>query len=79
HRDRQINSFFVIEGELDATLSGTNQPVGPGTLIAVQRDVPYTLHHHGPARTRVLSLHTPDRGVADCLRRVSGRAAATPE
>ena len=72
HQDRQVDSFFVIEGELVATLAGTRQSVGPGTLISVPRGVPHTLRHRGSGRARMLSLHTPDGGFADYLRRRLG-------
>lgn len=72
HHDSRVDSFFVIEGELEAMLAGTSHTVGPGTLISVPRGMHYTLNHYGSGRARMLSLHTPDRGFADHLRRVSG-------
>jgi quercetin dioxygenase-like cupin family protein len=72
HQDRQVNSFFVIEGELEVTLAATRQTIGPGTLISVPRGVQPTLNHHGHGCARMLSLHTPHCGFADHLRRVSG-------
>jgi len=74
HRDRRIDSFFVIEGELEAMLAGTTQTVGPGTLISLPRGVEHTLNYRVPKRARILSLHTPDSGIADQLR----RGTATP-
>jgi quercetin dioxygenase-like cupin family protein len=71
-QDRRIDSFFVIEGELEAMLAGTTHTVGPGTLISVPRGGQHTLNYRGPKRARMLSLHTPDSGVADYLRRGSG-------
>jgi quercetin dioxygenase-like cupin family protein len=68
----QVDSFFVIEGELDAMLAGRRQTVGPGTLISVTRGVQHPLNYRGPEPARMLSLHTPDGGFADYLRRVSG-------
>ena len=72
HRDGRVDSFFVIEGELEAMLGGTRQTVGPGTLISVPRGVQHTLNYRGPERARMLSLHTPDGGFADYLRRIMG-------
>jgi quercetin dioxygenase-like cupin family protein len=72
HQERQVDSFFVIEGELEAMLAGTRQTVGPGTLISVARGARHTLDYCGPERARMLSLHTPDGGFADYLRSVSG-------
>jgi quercetin dioxygenase-like cupin family protein len=68
HHDRWVDSFFVIEGELEAMLAGTAHTVGPGTLISVPRGVQHTINCRGPRRARILSLQTRDRGLADNLR-----------
>ena len=68
---RDVDSFFVIEGELEAMLAGTRQILGPGTLISFPRGMHYMLNRRGPGCARILSLHTPDGGLADHLRRVS--------
>jgi quercetin dioxygenase-like cupin family protein len=67
--DGGIASFLVIEGELDVALAGTRQTAGPDTLISVSPGAPGTLAHRGSGRTRILSLHTPDGGFADRVRR----------
>ena len=36
-RGSTVDSFFLIEGELEAMLAGTTQTVGAGTLISVPR------------------------------------------
>ncbi len=85
-RDRgcPVASFFVIEGELEAMLAGTRQTVGAGTLISVPRGVQHALDCCGSEPARILSLHTPDGGFADSLRRASvepsaSRPAAAPD
>ena len=70
--DRRIDSCFVIEGELETLLAGTTQTVGPGTLISLPPGIQHTLNCRASKRARMLSLHTPDSGVADDLRRGSG-------
>ncbi len=72
HQNSRVDSYLVIEGELERMLEGTRQTVGPGTLISVSRGVQHTLNHRGSKLTRMLSLHTPDGGFADYLRRGSG-------
>ena len=72
HDDSRVDTFFVLEGELEATLARTKQTVGPDTLISIPRGVQHTLDACGPEPTRVLSFHTPDCGFADYLSRVSG-------
>ena len=68
-QDHPVDSFFVIEGELEAMLAGTRQTVREGTLISVPRGVQHTLNYRGPEPARVLSLHTPDGGIARYLSR----------
>jgi quercetin dioxygenase-like cupin family protein len=70
-RADRFDSFFVIEGEVEAMLAGTRQTVGPGTLISVPGGGQHALELRGSRRARVLSLHTPGNGVADNLRRLS--------
>jgi mannose-6-phosphate isomerase-like protein (cupin superfamily) len=71
HHDRRVDSFFALEGELEATLAGTRQILGPGTLISVPSGVQHMLNYRVPERARMLSLHTPDGSFADQLRRMS--------
>jgi quercetin dioxygenase-like cupin family protein len=72
HPDRHGDTVFVLEGELDATLAGEKQSVGPGRLVSTQPGMPLALEHGGTGRARVLTLHTPDNGVAEDLRRFTG-------
>jgi quercetin dioxygenase-like cupin family protein len=71
HQDGQV-SYFVIEGEMETMLGGRRRIVGPGTLISVPSGEQHALYHRGSERARMLSLHTPDGGFADCLRRGDG-------
>ena len=59
HQVRRIVSFFVIEGELEATLAETTHAVGPDTLISLPGDGQHTITYRGPEPARILSLHTP--------------------
>ena len=66
-----VDSFFLIEGELEAMLAGTRRTVGAGTLISAPRSADLVLDHRGSEPARILSLHTPGGGFADSLRRAS--------
>ncbi|HYB25491.1 MAG TPA: cupin domain-containing protein [Solirubrobacteraceae bacterium] len=61
HQHTQTDTFLILDGAAEATLAGTTQTVGPGTLISVPHAVQHTLHQHGPGPVRILSLHTPNR------------------
>jgi mannose-6-phosphate isomerase-like protein (cupin superfamily) len=61
----------VLEGELDVTLERSLHAVGPDTLASVPRGVRHTFAHRKTGKARVLNVHAPDGGFADCLRRAS--------
>jgi mannose-6-phosphate isomerase-like protein (cupin superfamily) len=71
HHDAQVDSFYVLEGELEMTVSDSVHVAGPGTLASVPRGVRHTFAHRGSGKTRALNVHAPDRGFADFLRRIS--------
>jgi len=71
HHDRQVDSYYVLEGELDLTVEHSAHAVGPHTLASVPRGVRHTFAHSRDGKARVLNVHTPDGGFADFLRRVS--------
>ena len=78
HQESQIDSFLVIEGELEATIAGTTETVGPGTLISAPRGAQHRLNRRAPEPARILSLHTPNGGFAHQLRRGSGTHRNSP-
>jgi quercetin dioxygenase-like cupin family protein len=62
-QDNQIDTFLILDGAVEATLAGATHTVGPGTLISVPRGLQHTINYRGPKRARILSLHTPGRGL----------------
>ena len=70
HRhDDHVDSFYVLDGEVEFTLESGVVTAGPGTLVSAP---PGTLHGfgtRGPGRARVLNVHAPDSGFAESLRR----------
>jgi quercetin dioxygenase-like cupin family protein len=72
HRhDRQVDSCYVLEGELEMTVGGAIQTAGPGTLASVPRGVRHTFNHRAEGKTRVVNIHAPDAGFAGVLRRMA--------
>lgn len=69
--DDQVDSFYVLEGELEMTVEDAAVPAGPGTLASVPRGVRHTFHHRGAGTARALNLHAPDAGFADFMRSIS--------
>jgi quercetin dioxygenase-like cupin family protein len=70
HHDAQVDSFYVLEGELEMTVEDSVQVAGPDTLASVPHGVRHTFAHRSPGKTRVLNVHAPDGGFADFLRRI---------
>lgn len=72
HRhDAEVDSFYVLEGELELTVEDSIRPAVPGTLASVPRGVRHTFAHGGAGGVRFLNVHAPDAGFAAFLRRVS--------
>ena len=69
HRHDGVDSLYVLEGGLDVTVDGAERAAGPATLVSVPRGVRHTYAHRGAGTTRILSVHTPDGGFADFMRR----------
>ena len=66
-----VDSFYVLEGELEMTVEDDRHMAGPGTLAAVPRGVLHTFNHRGSGTVRFLNVHAPDEGFADFLRGIS--------
>jgi quercetin dioxygenase-like cupin family protein len=69
--DDQVDSFYVLDGELELTVGGERHVAGPGTLASVPRNVVHTFAHAAVGNVRFLNIHAPDRGFGDYMRRVS--------
>jgi quercetin dioxygenase-like cupin family protein len=67
HRhDDHVDSFYVLDGEVEFTLDDEKIAAGPGTWTAAPPGV-----RHGfatPNRGRILNVHAPDTGFAASIR-----------
>ena len=69
HRhDDQVDSFYVLEGEVDFPLADGTVRAGPGTWVSAPIGTVHGFGTPGPARARVLNVHAPDAGFADSVR-----------
>jgi mannose-6-phosphate isomerase-like protein (cupin superfamily) len=66
--DDQVDSFYVLEGEMEFTLGDAQYTAGPDTLVSVPRQVDHTFAHPAEGRARLLNIHAPDAGFAAFLR-----------
>jgi quercetin dioxygenase-like cupin family protein len=70
HRhDDHVDSFYVLDGEVEFLLGGETVRGGPGTFVAAPPGILHTFTNPGPAGARLLNMHSPDGGFLDFLRR----------
>ena len=60
--DDHVDSFFVLEGEVEFTLDDRTIRGGPGTYVAVPKGIVHGFRNPGPGRIRVLNIHAPHAG-----------------
>jgi len=65
--DDQVDSFFVLDGDVEFLMDGETVRVGEGTYVAAP---PHVVHGFRPVRpARFFNLHAPDAGFAGRARR----------
>jgi deazaflavin-dependent oxidoreductase (nitroreductase family) len=69
-----VDSFYVVEGELDLTLNGEIQRAGPGAFVCVEPGVVHGFTNPGPGGARFLNVHAPG-GFEEYLRELDRLAA----
>jgi mannose-6-phosphate isomerase-like protein (cupin superfamily) len=62
HHDDHIDSFFVLDGEVEFLLDDETVRVGAGTYVAAPPDTTHGFRPVAPAR--FLNIHAPDAGFA---------------
>ena len=74
HHDAQVDSFYVLGGEVEITIEDSRHVAGPETLASIPRGVRHTFAHSTPGKARLLNIHAPDGGFGEFLRRISDPA-----
>ena len=69
--DVEVDTFYVLDGELELTVEGEARGAAPGTLAAVPPGVRHAFAHRGSGTVRFLNVHAPDGGFAAYLREIS--------
>ena len=67
--DDHLDSFFVLEGEVELTVGQDVVSAGPGTWLAAPSRSRHGFRNGGSGRARVLNVHAPDAGFAESIRR----------
>ena len=67
HEDH-VDSFYVLEGEIEFLGADEPRRGGPGTFFSAPRNVLHGFRNPGPGPLRVFNLHTPPGGFVDRVR-----------
>lgn len=62
-----VDSFFVLEGELEFTAGAHTLRAGPGTSVSVPPEVVHSFTNAGPGGAHFLNFHTPG-GFSEYMR-----------
>jgi mannose-6-phosphate isomerase-like protein (cupin superfamily) len=65
--ERHVDSFHVLEGELEFAVGKQTLRAGPGTSVSVPPGVVHSFTNPGPGGARFLNVHTPG-GFAEYMR-----------
>jgi mannose-6-phosphate isomerase-like protein (cupin superfamily) len=65
----KVDSFYILEGELDFTLGDRIVRAEPGTFVSAPPGAVHGFKSPGPGRTRFLNFHTPAGGFVDSMRK----------
>jgi quercetin dioxygenase-like cupin family protein len=66
--DDHVDSFYVLDGEIDFQVGAETTRAGPGWFAAIPPGITHTFVNPGPSGARLLNMHSPDAGFADFLR-----------
>ena len=69
HRhDDHVDSFYVLDGEVEFMLEDGVVRAGPGTWFSAPACTLHGFRNPGAGRARVLNIHAPDSGFAASVR-----------
>lgn len=67
---RHVDSFFVLEGELEVLIGEETVRARAGDLVAAAPGVVHGFANRSDSRTRFVNMHAPGFGFADYMRRM---------
>jgi mannose-6-phosphate isomerase-like protein (cupin superfamily) len=68
--ERHVDSFYVLEGELELTVSGETVQARPGDLVPVPPGVVHAFRNASGERVRFLNMHAPGMRFDEYIRRM---------
>jgi mannose-6-phosphate isomerase-like protein (cupin superfamily) len=79
HLHRQhVDSFYVLDGELELTVGGRTVVARPGELLPVPPGTVHSFRNASPGHVRFLNLHTPGMRFDEYIRRMDAGEKPDP-
>ena len=76
---QHVDSFYVLEGELEVTVAGETVQAHSGDLVHAAPNVVHSFENASPSRVRFLNLHTPGMRFDEYLRKLDEGDDVNPE
>ena len=73
-----VDTFVMLEGELEILTAGESLTIGPGDAVAVPPGVVHGFNNLEPGPVRLVNVHAPSRGFVEYLRRQYAREETNP-
>jgi mannose-6-phosphate isomerase-like protein (cupin superfamily) len=67
---RHVDSFYVLEGDLEVMVDGKTLHAGPGELVHAPPQVVHSFKNSSGSRLRLLNMHTPGMRFDEYMRRM---------
>jgi quercetin dioxygenase-like cupin family protein len=74
-----VDSFYVLEGELEVTVAGETVRAHSGDLVHVEPGVVHSFKNASRERVRFLNMHTPGMRFDEYIRRMDADEGPAPE
>jgi quercetin dioxygenase-like cupin family protein len=78
HREH-VDSFYVIEGELEVMVAGETVRAGPGELVHAAPGVVHSFKNSSAGPVRLLNIHTPGMRFDEYIRKMDEGVDVNPE
>jgi mannose-6-phosphate isomerase-like protein (cupin superfamily) len=76
---RHVDSFYVLEGELEVMVGGETLHVGPGEVVHAPPHVVHSFKNSSDSRLRLLNIHTPGMRFDEYIRKMDEGVDVNPE
>ena len=72
HVHETVESYTILQGQGEITVSGETQPVGPGDMVYIERGQPHSLRNTGDSDMHMMFVYAPKMVVDHWAQEASG-------